>query len=138
MGSHDDYGKRLLRTVAGDAFVRSGPSVYIDYGSGDPAKIDGTVGGQVAVEVDSRTGKQVRGAVLDLVCHPYPKKLLVLIPAYMSGYVAGQCGHILARFLDPKDFRVVLLAGTGESPDQAADTERVRGALRELGFEAGL
>jgi hypothetical protein len=66
MGAHDDYGKRVLRTAAGEAFTDWGVTVEIDYHAGRPARIDGTVGTQVAVEVESRTAKQVRGAVLDL------------------------------------------------------------------------
>lgn len=54
MGSHDDYGKQVMRRVAGRAFRDSGPSVEIDYRSGRPAHIDGTVGDEVAVEVESR------------------------------------------------------------------------------------
>ena len=65
----------------------------INYGTAQPASVDATVGGDIAVEVESRVSKQVRGAVLDLMCHPYPKKLLILLPVHMSNpeTTAQQC-----------------------------------------------
>ena len=43
MPGHDEYGKRVLRAAAGEAVAYYGPSVEIDYGAGQPARIDGTV-----------------------------------------------------------------------------------------------
>jgi len=63
VGSHDKYGKDVLRAAAGKAFLDRGASVKVDFGTGHPARIDGTVSGTIAVEVESRTSKQVRGAV---------------------------------------------------------------------------
>lgn len=80
MPNHDEYGKRVMRQAVGSDFVDCGAAVYIDYGVGGPARIDGAIGDEVAVEIESRVSKQVRGAVLDLVCHRCPKKLLVLCP----------------------------------------------------------
>jgi hypothetical protein len=70
----------------------------------------------VAVEVESRTGKQVRGAVLDLILHRYPKKLLILIPMYIRRQTSDESRYILGRFINPENFRVVLLTGTGNDP----------------------
>ena len=80
--------------------------------------------------------KQVRGAVLDLIFHPYPKKLLVLLPVHMSSPsdCAGQCRFVLARFIDPADFRVVVLSGSGNRPSPEADVSLVRKVAAELGF----
>jgi len=89
MGCHDEYGKRVLRTAAGDAYREFGTSVEINYSAGRPARIDGTVGADLAVEIESRVAKQVRGAVLDLIFHPYPKKLLVLLPVHMTDAVVA-------------------------------------------------
>jgi hypothetical protein len=52
---HDEYGKRLMGVVAGDAFV---PNREINYGGilGDDEikpKIDGVVGETVAVEIQA-------------------------------------------------------------------------------------
>lgn len=136
MGSHDAYGKEILRAAVGAAFVDWGSAVEVSYGAGRPARIDGTVAGAIAVEVESRTSKQVRGAVLDLLSHPYQKKLLVLVPMHMSDCRtrADQCRNALGRYVGPDDFRVVVLAGTGSNPRLDADAQLVREALNELGF----
>ena len=74
-----------------------------------PARIDGTLDQNVAVELESRASKQVRGAVLDLLCHSYPKKLLVLLPVHMSDVevTARQCEFIFSKFLDGTVYRVL-------------------------------
>ncbi len=135
MGQHDEYGKRILRETAGEAFDAYGPSVEIDYGAGMPARIDGTVAGRVAVEIESRTAKQVRGAVLDLLCHPYPKKLLLILPVHMSNAetTARQCRTALQRFLAESDFRVVVFRGHGSDQMPTEDVRIVRLALQQLG-----
>ena len=134
MGQHDDYGKRILRESAGKMFETYGASVEVDYGAGKPARIDGTVAGEVAVEVESRVPKQVRGAVLDLLCHDYPKKLLLLLPVHMPNAetTAHQCRSALRRFVAETDFRVVVLHGHGSNPKPEEDVTLVRAALREL------
>ena len=134
MGQHDDYGKRILRESVGRMFDAHGPSVEIDYGTGMPARIDGTVAGKVAVEVESRVSKQVRGAVLDLPCHEYPKKLLLLLPVHMSNAAttAHQCRSALRKFVAETDFRVVVLHGHGSNPKPNEDVSLVRAALLEL------
>lgn len=135
MGQHDEYGKRILRESAGEAFEPYGSSVEVDYGAGKPAQIDGTVAGRVAVEVDSRTAKQVRGAVLDLLCHRYPKKLLLILPVHMPNAetTARQCRTALQKFLPESDFRVVVLRGHGSNPKPTEDVSLVKSALRQLG-----
>ena len=134
VGQHDDYGKHILRESVGGVFDAYGASVEVDYGAGMPARIDGTVAGKVAVEVESRVAKQVRGALLDLLCHDYPKKLLLLLPVHMSNAetTAHQCRSALRRFLAETDFRVVVLHGHGSNPMLKKDVSLVRAALREL------
>lgn len=123
-----------MQTAAGDSFRSSGDCIHIDFGAGLPARIDGTVGQSIAAEVESRVSKQVRGAVLDLICHPYPKKLLVLLPVHMSNpkITKLQCEHILLRFLSPDAFRVVVANGSGFDPRLDEDAALVRAALMEL------
>jgi hypothetical protein len=135
VGSHDAYGKELLARACGPAYEQYGPALEVDFGAGHPGRIDGVVGGRIAVEVDSRTAKQVRGAVLDLLCHRLKKKLLVLVPAHMSdaSAAAAQCRNIMSRFLSAADFRVVVLQGTGASPSWEADIASVRNAVADLG-----
>jgi len=94
------------------------------------ARIDGTVAGQVAVEIESRRSKQVRGAVLDLFCHAYPKKLLLILPVHMSN--AETTAHQCRTALQEGDFRVVVLRGHGSNPQPTADVRIVRSALQPL------
>jgi hypothetical protein len=136
MGSHDQYGKKVLRAIAGVAFKDWGPSLKVDYGAGQSARLDGTVGDQIAVEIESRTSKQIRGAVLDLIFHPYAKKLLILLPVHMGNceITADQCRHALSRFIKTEDFRVITLSGSGNHAMLEADSTKVKRALLELGF----
>lgn len=135
MGAHDEYGKRVLLEAAGTSAVMEGKPIEVDYGAGQPARIDGAVAGQVAVEIESRVSKQVRGALMDLIFHPFPKKLVVLVPVHMSNpeTTAKQCQFIMRRFSRETDFRVVLLMGSGIAPRLDTDSDTVRTALRELG-----
>ncbi len=137
MGAHDDYGKGLLRAAVGGDYEQYGPSVEVDYGAGSPARVDGAVGGRIAIEIDSRKPKQVRGAVLDLLCHRFRKKLLLLLPVHMDHpeITAIQCRTALGRYLEKEDFRVVVLEGHGGDPKPEQDVGTVRAVLRELGWE---
>jgi len=138
MGSHDDYGKQVLACATDGACEFYGAGVEIDYGAGLPARIDGAIHGSIAVEVESRTSKQIRGAVLDLIFHPYPKKLLILLPVHMSNpqTAAAQCRFAMSRFVQQQDYEVIVLAGHGDNPQLAVDTELVRSAIRKLAGNA--
>src|SRR5229473_511080 len=122
MAGHDEYGKRVLQAATKGGAVHYGSPVEINYGVGQPARIDATVG-DIAVEIESRVSKQVRGAVLDLICHPYPKKLLVLLPDHITsrGIAAEQCRNILKKFCPDGFFRVLVLKGSGSSPQLNED-----------------
>src|SRR5262245_45390880 len=139
MGVHDDYGKRVMRTAVGDGYNDWGESVRVEFGCGQCGRIDGTVADTVAVEIESRVSKQIRGAVLDLICHSYPKKLLVLLPVHMSDaeVAASQCRNILARFLNAADFRVIVLKGSGFSPAVEGVPKRLQVSLENLVTESG-
>lgn len=133
MAGHDDYGKRVIQKAANDAASIYGRSVEIDYGTAQPARIDATLG-EIAIEVESRVSKQVRGAVLDLICHSNPKKLLILLPVHMGSpeATATQCRNILSRFIPDGSYRVVVLKGRGDNPQLLEDAMVVRAALSEL------
>ena len=133
---HNEYGKKLMKKVAGSTYTEHGSKVQIDYGAGKPARIDGTIGESIAVEVESRVAKQIRGAVLDLICHRNPKKLLVILPVHASNpeIAAEQCRNALARFVRKTDFRVVVTKGSGDNPALEKDVEKVGNTLRELGW----
>jgi hypothetical protein len=136
MAGHDEYGKRVIQQATSGLCVHYGASVEVDYGTPQPARIDATVGDEVAVEVESRTSKQVRGAVLDLICHKYPKKLLLLLPVHMANpdLTAKQCRNILKRFCSEDSFRVIVLKGSGGNHQLIDDAETVAMALHDLGF----
>jgi len=110
--------------------------VEVAYGTTGGATLDGVVGDSIVVEIESRVSKQVRGAVLDLICHNYSKKLLVLVPVHMSNptLCSDQCRNILGRFIKPGDYRVIVLAGSGFVQALQTDAELIRRALEELGF----
>jgi hypothetical protein len=138
MAMHDKYGKRVLQQATKGISIHYGSSVEIDYGTSHPARIDATVG-DIAVEVESRTSKQVRGAVLDLICHRYPKKLLLLLPAHMDNPIvaAEQCRNIMKRFCPENSFRVIVLKGNGHNHQLAEDTATVAASLLDLGSSVG-
>ena len=72
---------------------------------------------------------------MDLLCHTYPKKLLLILPVHMSNAetTAHQCQTALQKFLPESDFRVVVLRSHGSNPKPTEDVSLVRSALRQLG-----
>ncbi len=137
--NHDAYGKLIMRAAAGDAFSDSGASCTIRFGDDAAgARIDGVVGNRIAVEIESRTPKQIRGAVLDLIFHPYPSKLLLIIAGHQNDArrAANQCRHILRELVAEKNFQVVLLSGNGREHRETEDVALVRAALGRLGSGA--
>jgi hypothetical protein len=123
----------------GDAFSDSGASFTIRFGDDAAgARIDGFVGNQIAVEIESRTPKQIRGAVLDLIFHPYPFKLLLIIAGHQNDarQAANQCRNILRERVADKNFQVVLLSGNGRESRETEDVALVRAALARLGSGA--
>lgn len=133
---HDQYGKAVLSTAFLSHFIGHGPLVRVNYGKGGHARIDGVLNGNIAVEVESRASKQVRGALIDLLAHTATRKLLVLLPVHMTNIqtTAEQCRHILASYLDPKNFLVVILNGTGAKPQHNGDAAVLKKALTGKGW----
>jgi hypothetical protein len=127
------YGKQVLLEATESRAVLLGPSIEIDFGTGPPARIDATVG-DIAVVIEAGVSRQVRGAVLDLICHSYPKKLLMLLPDHMisRGITAEQCRNILRRFCPEGSFRVFVLKGSGSSPQLTQDAAIMAGVLADL------
>ncbi len=135
-GDFDRLGKTLMQQAAGPLFVRDGPSVSFSFGpEAGNARIDGTVAGVVAVEIESRALKQVRGALIDLLLHPYPKKLLLILPVYSGNAhtAVKQAQAILGRFLKDDAYRVVCV-----TDELDGSIESIRTALRELGVPTGV
>jgi hypothetical protein len=131
--AHHDYGKTVLAAATeGTAILDSG-ALKIDYGAGWQAVIGGVVG-DIAVEFEYRDGRPARGTVMDLICHPYAKKLLALMPTNIRKVEinAVQCRTIFERWCPPGSFRVVVFAGTGGKPMLKLDAATLAAALREL------
>lgn len=133
MGSHDAYGKKILLEATNNLAKTHGASVEVDYGAGYPARIDGTFK-NIAIEIESRTSKQVRGAVLDLICHSLPKKLLLLLPVHMSNpeVAAAQCRTILDRLCGQGTNEVLVLTGHGDNPNPETDAALIKEAIARL------
>lgn len=132
---HDKYGKELIREIVGNRFISGGDAVKVKYGE-ISASIDGVIEGCCAIEIESRVDKQIRGALLDLIEHHYPKKLLILIPAHMNDpeKTANHCEYIFKKYKKGGEIlKVVLLEGTGEHPKMEEDKEKIKKALNELG-----
>ena len=71
MVSHDAYGKAVLAKaceLAGDRLVDKDRRVPIC--DGILCDLDGMLASGIAVEIESRVNKQVRGALLNLLVHP--------------------------------------------------------------------
>lgn len=135
MANHDSYGKTLLDRVTGGRCSFYGPPVETNHGVGGACRIDGAVG-DIAIEVESRTAKQVRGAILDLILHRFPKKLLILLPVHMNVRIErDRCAAILHRFCAEEDFQVIALSGHAENPHFETDAHLISYALTALGFE---
>jgi hypothetical protein len=132
---HDQYGKKVLEKAFGDRFNPK-PKVFqfdeTDKTAGT-ARIDGEVDGQIAVEIESRASKQVRGALLDLAFHPHKKKLLVLIKKYGNQITPIQAEVILSKLCGGRSvFKVVELEGRGDDPKLVGDVQRVGRAVAAL------
>jgi len=79
MGVHDVYVKSLFKNlegIIGFKFVTNYHYTYVKYAKSG-AQIDGVIVADkenIAVEIESRTAKQVRGAILDLFFHKVKKE----------------------------------------------------------------
>lgn len=133
---HDKYGKDVLRAAFPSEFDSKPLRVHFDATAKDAgtATIDGRIGCDIAVEIESRASKQVRGALLDLVFHDYPKKLMVIIRAYGNKYTAAQCRVILRRLCPGCPFEVVEIDGSGVCVEKhfSGDVDKIRAAVARL------
>ena len=125
MGKYDSYAKDVLQATFGERFSTTNDVVFSfgpDAGTGE---IDGALDGQIAVEIGVGSPKQVRASVHDLIFHPYPMKLLILVdtPEHETGRSVRQAGAILAQASKPGV--VVRLAGTPSNPMLEVDGNRL-------------
>ena len=143
--THDQYGKNVLKLATGGQFQHwfVEEERAFEYPSGGIiAKLDGVIGEDCVVEVEGLNEKQIRGGILDLVFHPRPKKLLVIVPANLSKKPREDTQQAYQRLLDnlmntyhPSAVgRVVVLKGTGHEPIEYLneDSSTIRQALQFL------
>ena len=85
--NHDEYGKRLFTPILGKRWItRLDKNRSVEMAR-VRADLDGIVLSkglgrvECAVEIEARTYKQIRGAILDLAWHSAPRKMLVIILA---------------------------------------------------------
>lgn len=135
MGSHDRYGKRLVEVATNGRAHTEGDKVWVDYGNGSDARIDGYID-DIAIEIESRVSKQVRGAVLDLLCHKARSKVIIPAHAINPKLLKAQCENILSGNVDASHFEVLLLRGTGIKPRFDEDLELVRDCIQRLSGSA--
>ena len=143
--THDEYGKRVLKSATNERFQHwFVKTKRFQYPSGGiTAELDGIIGEDCVVEVEGLNEKQIRGGILDLVFHPYPKKLLVIIPAQLRKRQPKDIQEAYQRLLEhlmdayrPSAIgQVVVLKGTGHEPEKYLDEDcqRVRQAMQFLG-----
>src|SRR5687768_4510296 len=87
MGHASDwvYMKSLMRNILGDRWDDYTQRRRVDL-AGTTAQLDGVIldrqreSVEVAVGIESRSERQIRGALVDLFVHPAPKKLLIIVP----------------------------------------------------------
>jgi len=139
LGVHDHYVKELLEKILGSNYRIEKDYTYVKYAEGS-AQIDGVITfpeDEIAVEIESRTAKQVRGAILDLFFHKARKKLLIIVPEHMHNPQAlkKDAEYILntLRKIRPDiEFKVIILRGSGNNPKRGEDLRILRDAIAEL------
>lgn len=76
MPVHDSYGKKVLQKASG-YFDSNSRKIWVKFGNGGFGRIDVVIGETITVEIESRVDKQIRGALIDLIMHPFPKNFLL-------------------------------------------------------------
>ncbi len=132
---HDGYGKKVLREAGGPELYTDGPKVVANLGDGN-ANIDGVIN-DIAIEVEARNEKQVRAAIVDLLMHPCPKKLLVLMKPNLKNkktrQCVNQCRFVFNRLApDLRTYRVIGLSGDGKDHRFEEDVALVRETLADM------
>ena len=136
---HEKYAKEILRAAFGDKFLAA-PKYEFGPGAGG-AKIDGLLFRDIALEIESRASKQVRGALVDLALHPRPRKLLLVMKVHGDDLTPRQATCILEAICPAGTcFMVVPLTGNGTTLSKKtikittmkSDIRLVRRKVREL------
>ncbi len=125
MGKYQRYAEEVLAAF-GKRWDRNSDIVSSFGNDAGTGEVDGTIDGNIAVEIGVGSPKQIRASVLDLMFHPYPMKLLILVdtPEHKTGRRSvRQAGAILAQA--GKSGVVVRLAGTPSNPMLEVDQTKL-------------
>lgn len=126
MGRFEDYAFEVLSKAFGDLWSRDDTRLFaygFDAGQGS---VDGVVDVRMAVEVGVGSPKQVRSGLLDLVLHPTPLKLLVLVdtPGHPTERSQRQAQAIMDHL--GIEGQAARLTGNPTEPQLKVDAELLR------------
>lgn len=128
--NHEAPIKEVLRKLLGERFNdHVSETRFVIRNTGTQIEPDAVIDKDAVVEIESRTPKQIRGALMDLLTHPFKKKLLIIRPANANAdRIGAHCNEIVAQYLraDEKFYVVVLRM------DQQEDEELIREGLTVL------
>ena len=142
--NHDEYGKRLFASILGKRWVTRLDDDRSVEMAGVRADLDGIILSEdlarveCAVEIEAKTYKQMRGAILDLAWHPAPRKMFVVIlaqPQLGNDLKArSHCTFVWQKLTDGENtpFELVVLRGTGAYPMEENDRSLLVDALKRL------
>jgi len=143
---HDEYGKRLFADILVKRWItRLDDKRFVQMG-GVRAGLDAIILSedlahvQCAVEIEAKTYKQMRGAMLDLAWHPAPRKLFVVILAQpqigSEEKARAHCMFVWERLTKGQSipFELTVLKGTGADPMKETDRQLLAEALKKLGL----
>ena len=132
MGRYEAYAFEVLSATFGADWSRGDERLFsygFDAGQGS---VDGVLANRVAIEIGVGSPKQIRAGLLDLVLHPAPAKLLILVdtPSHVTDRAALQAQAILDRM--GAMGRAVRLAGNPGNADLSGDARRLLSVFEEL------
>lgn len=134
-GSHEMPVREVLDELLGNRISYAIKDTKVMVGNtGTQIEPDAVVTGEdLVIEIESRTAKQIRGAIMDLLLSPRKKKLLIIRPT--NDDVAGKKAHfeavLAARLRRDESSAVVVL---DNEPDQLQDHAAIKDGLAVLGI----
>ena len=130
LGIYDEYAKHVSARSFGSRFDTTSNVLFSFGEEGGTGAVDGTIDDQIAVEIGVGSPKQIRGGLLDLLWHPYPVKLLLLVdtPGHSTERCVGQGGAILSE----TNSRGMVFRLSGNSITDEASVESDQGMVAEV------
>lgn len=99
MGIYESYAADALQKAFGERWNPISDVVFSFGPEAGTGEVDGTIDGEIAVEIGVGSPKQVRASLFDLIWHPFPDKLLVLVdaPGHPTDRSLRQAGSVLVQ-----------------------------------------